>query len=44
MNLTGAGLILLSLTRAFNPAAFAMEAAWAAVAGYGLARRLLRCK
>ncbi len=42
LNLIGAGLILASLTRAFNLAAFAMEAAWAALAAFGLVRRLLR--
>ena len=42
LNLAGAGLILASLTRAFNLAAFTMEAAWAALAAYGLIRRLLR--
>lgn len=38
MNLVGAGLILLSLSRHFNLAAFLMEAAWAAVAAGGLIR------
>ncbi|MEO7027282.1 MAG: hypothetical protein ABI056_06980 [Caulobacteraceae bacterium] len=42
LNLIGAGLIMLSLTRAFNFAAFAMEAAWAALAAYGLIRRIFR--
>ncbi|MGI8841861.1 MAG: CBU_0592 family membrane protein [Caulobacteraceae bacterium] len=38
LNLAGAGLILLSLARHFNLAAFLMEAAWAAVAAGGLIR------
>ena len=42
LNLAGAALILASLVRAFNLAAFVMEAAWAALAAYGLARRLWR--
>ncbi len=41
LNLAGAGLILLSLTRAFNLAAFLMEAAWALTALYGLVRLAL---
>ena len=40
-NLVGAGLVLLSLTAKFNLAAFIMEAAWAAVALWGLARLIL---
>jgi hypothetical protein len=40
MNLVGACLIMVSLTRAFNLSAFLMEATWAAVAVFGLARRL----
>lgn len=42
LNLAGAGLILFSLIYDFNLAAFAMEAAWAAVALFGLARLALR--
>ena len=42
LNLAGAGLILLSLAYAFNLAAFVMEAAWAAVALFGLARLALK--
>jgi len=42
LNLAGAGLILLSLAFRFNLAAFLMEAAWAALAFYGLARLILR--
>ena len=42
MNLGGSALILLSMTHAFNLSAFLMEAAWAAMAAYGLARALLR--
>jgi len=41
LNLAGAGLILWSLVYRFNLAAFLMEAAWAAVALFGLARLLL---
>jgi hypothetical protein len=40
MNLGGACLIMVSLTRAFNLSAFLMEATWAGVAVFGLARRL----
>ena len=42
MNLVGSGLILLSMVRAFNPSAFLMEAAWAAMAGFGLVRLAMR--
>jgi hypothetical protein len=42
MNLAGASLVLLSLTKRFNLAAFVMEAAWAVVALYGLLRIALR--
>ena len=42
MNLIGACLILLSLVRAFNLAAFLMEAAWALVAALALIRLALR--
>jgi hypothetical protein len=38
MNLVGAGLVLVSMIRAFNLAAFVMESAWAIVALYGLIR------
>jgi hypothetical protein len=41
LNLVGAGLILLSLAFRFNLSAFLMEAAWALVALYGLARLLI---
>jgi hypothetical protein len=41
MNLIGASLILVSLAERFNLAAFVMEAAWALVALYGLARLAL---
>jgi hypothetical protein len=41
MNLAGASLVLASLTRKFNLAAFVMEAAWAVVALYGLLRLAL---
>jgi hypothetical protein len=40
MNLIGSGLILLSMVRAFNFSAFLMEAAWAGMALFGLAKRL----
>jgi len=40
MNFGGACLIMVSLSRAFNLSAFLMEASWAAVAIFGLARRL----
>jgi hypothetical protein len=42
MNLAGACLVMLSLTRNFNLSAFLMEAAWAAVAAFGLIRLALR--
>ena len=38
MNLAGSSLILVSLVRAFNLSAFVVEAAWALVSVYGLAR------
>ena len=38
MNLVGSCLVMASLTRAFNLSAFLMEAAWAVVALFGLAR------
>jgi hypothetical protein len=38
INLVGACLILLSLTRAFNLSAAIVEAAWALIALFGLAR------
>ena len=38
MNLAGASLILLSLTRAFNLSAVIVEAAWALIALFGLVR------
>ena len=41
MNLGGSVLILLSMTHAFNLAAFLMEAAWAGMAAYGLVRLAL---
>lgn len=41
MNLFGSALILLSMVRAFNLSAFLMEAAWAAMALYGLVKLLL---
>jgi paired small multidrug resistance pump len=44
MNLIGAGLIRLSMIRAFNLSAFLMEAAWAAMALYGLLNLLMRRK
>lgn len=42
LNLVGAGLILVSLAFRFNLAAFLMEAAWALVALFGLARLLVK--
>ena len=42
MNFAGACLSLLSLTTDFNLSAFLMEAAWAAVAAFGLVRIALR--
>ena len=42
MNLIGAGLILLSMVRAFNLSAFLIEAAWAAMALYGLLKLLMQ--
>ena len=42
MNLVGSALILLSMRRAFNLSAFLMEAAWAAMALYGLVRLAFR--
>ena len=42
LNLAGAGLILWSLVFRFNLAAFLMEAAWAAVALFGLIREIAR--
>ena len=42
LNLVGASLILASLSRKFNLSAAVMEAAWAAVALYGLIRLALR--
>lgn len=42
LNLVGSGLILLSMVRAFNLSAFLMEAAWAAMAGFGLVKLLLK--
>jgi hypothetical protein len=42
MNLVGSGLILLSMIQAFNFSAFLMEAAWAAMALYGMVKLALR--
>jgi len=42
MNLIGSCLILFSLTRAFNLSAVIVEAAWALIALFGLARAWLR--
>jgi len=41
MNLAGACMVMLSLTRSFNLSAFLMEAAWALIAAFGLARAAL---
>ena len=42
MNFFGSALILLSMVKAFNLSAFLMEASWAAMALYGLAKLVLR--
>jgi hypothetical protein len=42
MNLAGAGLVMMSLLYRFNLAAFLMEAAWAVVALFGLAKLVLK--
>jgi len=42
LNLAGAGLILVSMIRAFNLPAALVEAAWALAALVGLVRLLLR--
>jgi hypothetical protein len=42
MNLLGASLVMVSLTRNFNLSAFIMEAAWAGVAAFGLIRLVWR--
>jgi hypothetical protein len=42
INLIGALLILVSLSRAFNLSAVIMEGAWALVALFGLTRALVR--
>jgi hypothetical protein len=42
LNLLGSGLLILSLLQRFNPAAFVLEAAWAAIAGAGLITLWLR--
>jgi paired small multidrug resistance pump len=42
MNLFGSLLILASMIRAFNLSAFLMEAAWAAMALYGLLKLLIQ--
>ena len=42
MNFFGSALILLSMIHAFNFSAFLMEASWAAMALYGLAKLALR--
>lgn len=41
LNLIGSGLILLSMIRAFNLSAFLMEAAWAAMAAFGLVKLIV---
>ena len=41
MNLVGSSLILASMASAFNLSAFLMEAAWAAMALFGLAKLVL---
>lgn len=42
LNLFGSGLILLSMMHAFNLSAFLMEAAWAAMAAFGLIKLIAR--
>jgi hypothetical protein len=42
MNLIGAGLVLFSLSKAFNLAAFVMETCWGLVAAIGLARLVMK--
>lgn len=42
MNLVGSALILLSMQHAFNLPAFLMEAAWAAMAAFGLVKLAVR--
>jgi paired small multidrug resistance pump len=42
LNLAGSCLVILSLLKTFNLSAFLMEAAWAAVALFGLVRAVLR--
>ena len=42
LNLIGSSLVMVSLLTAFNLSAFLMEAAWAAVALFGLLRSLLK--
>ncbi len=41
LNLFGSGLILLSMLHAFNLSAFLMEAAWAAMAAFGLVKLIV---
>ena len=41
-NLAGASLVMVSLIPKFNLSAFIMEAAWAVIAAWGLARVVLR--
>jgi uncharacterized membrane protein len=42
MNLAGSLLVVVSLLHAFNLPAFLVEAAWAAIAAFGLVRLALR--
>jgi drug/metabolite transporter (DMT)-like permease len=42
LNFVGSCLVILSLLRTFNLSAFLMEAAWALVALFGLARAVFR--
>lgn len=44
LNALGAGLVLFSLTFAFNLSAFIVESAWLAISLYGLGRLLFRSK
>lgn len=42
LNLLGALLIMVSLTHKWNPSAFLLEAAWAAITLYGMFKTLRR--
>lgn len=42
LNLVGAGGVLVSLLRAFNPAVFALELTWVLISAYGIVRSMRR--